>query len=146
MATYEQYRIVHDQHLNSHPFIDQTRGHTLIFEEVDVDGPSLVHLEGDVYCLRGVTLIVEKWFETRVTRSGLLQVKGFLYRYIAYVRSGNLVLKYHNLHEDPKDYVHRIYDAATGKERFSEALARAQFPVMTGVLDELNTLTRNLHH
>ena len=138
--TFEQYRVVHDQRLEENHFIDYSRKDTLVFEEVENEGVLLIHLEGDVYCLNGVTLKVEKWFETRQTADRLLQVKGITYRYIGYKRGGNLVLKYHNLHEDEDEYMHRIYDGETGDLIFSEALTRAQFPVMTDVLDELEKL------
>ena len=84
---------------------------------------------------------VEKWFETRKTPNGLLQVRGVTYRYIAYKRGANLLLKYHNLHVDEDEYIHRIYDPETDEIKFSEVLTRAQFPVMTDVLDELEQLT-----
>ena len=140
--TYEQYRIVNDQRLDEHSFIDRTRQDTLRFEEVEDDeGVFSIHLEGNLYCLGGVTLKIEKWFETRVTPSGLLQVRGDNYRYIGYKRGGNRILKYHNLHEDKDEYFHRIYDPETDQLKFSEVLTRDQFPVMTDVLDELEQLT-----
>ncbi len=140
--TYEQYRVVHDRRLDEHSFIDRQKPHTLVFDEVESGGALLIHLEGDVYFYNAVTLKTEKWFETRFVH-GMLQVRGLLYRYIGYTRSGNLVLKYHNLHDDATEYVHRIYDSS-GEEVFSETLTRAQFPTMTEVMDELSTLTRGL--
>ena len=121
--TYEQYKLVHDQRLEEHDFIDRTRQDTLVFEEVENEGVLFIHLEGNIYCLNGVTLKVEKWFETRKTPIGLLQVRGVTYRYIAYKRGANLLLKYHNLHVDEDEYIHRIYDPETD------------------VLDELEQLT-----
>lgn len=138
--TYEQYRVVHDQRLDGDTFIDNARPNTLVFEEIEDEGVVFVYLEGAVYCHYGVTLEVEKLFETRST-GGRLQVRGILYRYVGYVRGGNLVLKYHNLHNDHDEYVHRIYDPATGRQVLFENITRAQFPVMTEVLDELRTLT-----
>lgn len=52
------------------------------------------------------------------------------------------MLKYHNLHEDPNDYVHRVYDPVTGLGIFSESLKRYQFPVFSEVLDELEMVVR----
>ncbi|MCI0441192.1 MAG: hypothetical protein L0177_18980 [Chloroflexi bacterium] len=132
---------MHDRRLEEHGFIDPTRRDTLVFEEVEIEGVLFIHLEGDVYCLNGVTLEVEKWFETRETNNGLLQVRGITYRYIGYVQGGNLALKYHNLHADKSEYIHRVYDPATGDEIFYERLTREQFPIMTEVLDELEILT-----
>ena len=139
--TFEQYRIVHDQRLEAHNFIDPARKDTLVFEEIEIEGVFFIHLEGNLYCLNSVTLKVEKWFETRQTAGGLLQVRGVTYRYIGYKRGLNTVLKYHNLHEDEDEYVHRIFDPETGEIKFSESLTRAQFPGMTDVLDELEQLT-----
>lgn len=139
--TYEQYRIVHDQRLEEHPFIDSDKPNTLVFEQLRNEGVIVrVHLEGDVYCHRDVTLKVEKWFETRTTQRGLLQVRGFIYRYIAYIRGEVWVLKYHNLHDDADEYVHRVRNIATDTV-YSEIIERHQFPVMTDVLDELEAIT-----
>lgn len=136
--TFEQYRIVHDARLEEHPFIDRSKPDTLVFEEIEDRGVVVIHLYGEVYCRGSVVLEVEKWFETRVT-SGRVQVRGVRYRYIGYTRSKGLLLKYHNVHEDPNEYIHRIYDPVTGEEQ-SEQLSRTQFPVFTEVLDELALL------
>jgi hypothetical protein len=55
-----------------------------------------------------------------------------------------LVLKYHNWHQNPDDYIHRVYDPDAGEEVFNETLTRFQFPVFTEVLDEAEYLTRTL--
>jgi hypothetical protein len=62
--------------------------------------------------------------------------------YVAWMRGKGLVLKYHNVHRDPDEYVHRVYDPNTGDETGSEILTRFQFPVFTEVLDEAEILTR----
>ena len=69
----------------------------------------------------------------------MLQVRGRIYRYIGYIPGDAWVLKYHNLHEDQDEYIHRVRDPATGRVQ-SETLARSQFPVMSEVLDELEVL------
>ncbi len=89
-----------------------------------------------------MVLEVEKLFETRYL-GRTLQVRGIRYLYVVWVRGRNLVLKYHNVHEDPDKFVHRVYDRETGKEIFYEALTRFQFPVFTDVLDEAEILTRS---
>ena len=63
---------------------------------------------------------------------------------MAWLPGEHLLLKYHNLHRDRDEYHHRIYDPRTGEEVFHETLERYQFPVMTEVLDELQTLTADL--
>ena len=138
--TYERYRIVHDERIAEHTFIDQGKPDTLVFEEVENEGVILIHLEGDVYCQRGVTLKVEKWFETRTIGRGLVQIRGAIYRYIGYVRGEEWVLKYHNLHADQSEYFHRVRDLATD-EIHSEILQRHQFPTITDILDELDLIT-----
>ena len=55
-----------------------------------------------------------------------------------------MLLKYHNLHQDPNEYHHRIYDPATGIEVFHEVLQRYQFPTFTEVLDELQIIAEGL--
>ena len=97
-----------------------------------------VFLIGNVYCQNGVTLLVEKWFATRYI-GGLLQVRGYRYRYIGYIPGDSWVLKYHNLHEDQDEYIHRARDPDTGHVQ-SETLSRSQFPVMSEVLDELEII------
>ncbi len=92
-----------------------------------------------MYCNSGVTLLVEKWFETRYVR-GLLQVRGHTYRYIGYIPGDTWVLKYHNLHEDINEYIHRVRDPVSGRVE-SEILTRSQFPVMSEVLDELEIIS-----
>ena len=85
-----------------------------------------------------MTLLVEKWFETRCV-GGLLQVRGYRYRYIGYIPGDTWVLKYHNMHVDVDEYVHRVRDPDTDYVQ-SEILTRSQFPVMSEVLDELETI------
>jgi hypothetical protein len=71
-------------------------------------------------------------------------VRGFSYRYAAWVENLGPVLRYHNLHEDPNEYHHRVFDPRTGQEVFYEPLRRHQFPIFSEVLDELEVLTRDL--
>lgn len=100
--TFEQYRIVHDQRLLEHHFIDWSRPNTLVFEEVEDEGVLLIQLKGNLYCYNNVILEVTKLFETRWV-GNLLQVRGLRYIYIGYKRGGHLLLKYHNVHDDPNE-------------------------------------------
>ena len=87
---------------------------------------------------------VTKKFDIRHDSRGRMYVRCYSYRYIGFVPGGNLLLKYHNLHSDLDEYVHRVYDPATGVEQFHESLQRYQFPTFPEVLDELEYLARGL--
>ena len=95
------------------------------------------------YCHRNVIVEVEKLLETRYA-GNILQVRGIRYLYVAWVRGGHLVLKYHNWHQDQSVYVHRAFDSRTGDELLYEELSRFQFPVFSEVLDEAELLPRAL--
>ena len=73
-----------------------------------------------------------------------MYVRCYSYRYVGVVPGRHLLLKYHNLHENPDHYVHRIYDPATGAEMACEVLQRYQFPTFPEVLDELAILAQDL--
>ena len=118
------------------------RPNTLNFDSVEAEGVLHISQSGFVYCERGIILDVEKWFETRY-KSRKLQIRGVLYRYVAWVYQGNQVLKYHNLHDSPNEYTHRAFDPKTGEQVLYETLTREQFPVFTEVLDEIDLLTRD---
>ena len=87
----------------------------------------------------GVDLEVENEFETRRV-GGVLQVRGVTYRYIAWLPGEHLILKHHNLHDDPAEFHHRVYDPVTGKETGYERLTRRQFPTFAEVLDEIGVI------
>ena len=63
---------------------------------------------------------------------------------LAWLPGEHLLLKYHNLHEDDDEYHHRIYAHDSGEEIGYERLAREQFPTLSEVLDELDTMTEPL--
>ena len=65
------------------------------------------------------------------------KVRGKSYRYVAWVRGGHPVLRYHNLHEDERDYIHRVFDPRTGQLAGYETLRRFQFPTLAEVIDEI---------
>ena len=68
----------------------------------------------------------------------------YSYRYVGIVPGRCLLLKYHNRHANPDDYIHRVYDPVTGKQALYEVLQRHQFPTFSEVLDELECLARAL--
>ena len=88
-------------------------------------------------------LEVEKWFETRYF-GNTLRVRCHTYTYIGWLPGEHLLLKYHNLHADPNDYIHRVYHPDTGKQILYERLERYQFPIFPEVLDELEYLAQSL--
>ncbi len=100
-------------------------------------------MEGRVHCRKGVVLEVGKEFDIRYS-GNILRVRCYSYSYIGWLLGQHLLLKYHNLHHDPDEYHHRIYDPATGNELHHEVLKRHQFPIFTEVLDELQILTQDL--
>lgn len=99
--------------------------------------------QGKVFCQKNVMLEVEKWFEARYFGQ-TLRVRCYMYTYIGWLAGERLLLKYHNLHTDPDDYIHRVYDPATGDQALYETLKRYQFPTFTEVLDELEFLSQAL--
>lgn len=87
---------------------------------------------------------VTKKFDIRYDARGRMYVRCYSYNYAGYVPGRHLLLKYHNLHANPDDYVHRAYDPATGEQVLYETLHRYQFPTFSEVLDELEYLARGL--
>ncbi len=92
-----------------------------------------------VYCLRGVILEVDQWFQTRRLADGRLQVRPFSFRYNASIRGRHNVLRYDNGHS-LNEYHRHSFDLATGRERPRELLSRSEFPLLVQVLDELESL------
>ncbi|MBI4202437.1 MAG: hypothetical protein HY532_04910 [Chloroflexi bacterium] len=138
----DHYMTIHEKRLAEHPFVDQDIPNTLLFEEIDGGVPFLL-LRGELYCHSRIVLEVEKVFELR--RGGNRpQMRGVIYKYVGYARGGNLLLKYHNLHEDPDIYIHRAYDPRIGRQLLYEELSREQFPTFTEVLDEMEQLVQLL--
>ena len=100
-------------------------------------------MRGMVYCQKDVVLRVDKWFEYDAYRSPA-RVRCFRFAYIGWQTGGSSLLKYHNLHADPDEYVHRVYNPATGKQILYETLQRYQFPTFPEVLVELEYLAEIL--
>ena len=115
---------------------------SLRFEVPDDRNP--LRLRGFVQCREEVQLLVAKKFDIRHDSQGRMYVRCYSYRYVGFVPSRHLLLKYHNLHADPDDYIHRVYDPTGGAEVFVEHLQRYQFPTFPEVLDELEYLAQRL--
>lgn len=137
--SYDHYRTIHEKRLAEHPFLDDSRPNTIKFQFIELDGVLYLHLEGRCFCNRDAILEVEKIFETRYS-GRTLQIRGVLYRYIAWVRGSNPILKYHNLHENRDEFIHRVYNPNTGHETLYEFLTRSQFPLFSEVLDEMELI------
>ena len=135
--SWDNYQTVHDIRLNEHPFVIDD---TLVFSQ---ESEGVISLRGTILCQKSVVLEVEKWFESRYSGQ-TLRVRCRIYRYIAWRPGGYLLLKYHNLHRNSNEYHHRVYDPDTGREIFHEALERYQFPTFPEVLDELETIAKEL--
>jgi hypothetical protein len=139
--SYDHYQTIHEIRIEQHPFVDHERPNTVIFDETEAD--DLITQRGQVYCLCGAILEVEK--RLRVSYSGgQRRVRTFSYRYVGWIENTGPVLRYHNLHEDPDEYHHRVLDPYTEDTLFYETLHRHQFPTFSEVLDELEVITRSL--
>ena len=98
---------------------------------------------GTIVCGRGVILEVEQYLHTRYF-GHTLKVRGYRYRYAAYLRGRNELLRYHNTHQHDRNY-HRVeFNPLTGALVRRSTMPRRQFPVLSEVLDELETMTRML--
>ena len=137
--SWDHYQSIHESRLSQHPFVVSFRD-TLGFAG-GTEG--VISLLGVVHCRKDVMLEVEKWFDTRYF-GNTLRVRCHTYVYVGWIRGEHLLLKYHNLHRDRNEYIHRVYDPATGKQMFYEVLQRYQFPTFPEVLDELEYLARDL--
>ena len=130
---------IHEARLNAHPFVNPNAPKDLEF----VERRGEIVLEGQAHCQRNTVLEVDVSFHVRYSGS-LMRVRPYSFRYVAWVRGGNLVLKYHNVHTRDDDYHHRVYNPLTGRQVFHEELNRIQFPQLSEVLDEMEIITRPL--
>ena len=137
--TLDRYRFINETRLSQHPFVTEYRDALEIKEEL----PGVMKLRGHVFCQNEVVLFVRKEFDLRYS-GGIPRIRGRIYSYVGWVPGRHLLLKYHNLHADPEEYHHRIYDPNTGREIAYEVLQRYQFPVFSEALDELQILSAGL--
>ena len=61
----ENYRSIHENRLNYHSFLDPDRPHTIAFIFLDIEGDIIVQVAGEIYCLGGIVVEVEKYLETK---------------------------------------------------------------------------------
>jgi hypothetical protein len=134
--SYENYVQVFEARVESHPFVDRGRPHTIAFEFYEFEGDLLLEMAGQIYCRKNVVLEVTKYFDTRRTRGGRLQVRCFSYRYNASIAGKHNLLRYDNGHDLDEYHRHR-YDLETGELVAFDMLTRNEFPVLSEILDEL---------
>ena len=135
--TWDNYRTIHDIRLRGHSFVDWSKEQTLEFSEENAD---TVVLRGSILCLNDVVIDVRKFLETQYTGRGPLRVRGFSYRYVAWVQGHHPLLRYHNVHRNDRDYHHRVFNWRTGEQVLHETLERYQFPTLSEVLDEVQAV------
>ena len=135
--TWDNYRAIHDIRLEEHSFIDWSREQTLGFDEEDEE---TIALRGSLFCLNDVVIRVRKFLETQRIGRGLLRVRGFSYRCVAWVQNHHPLLRYHNTHLNDDNYHHRVFNWRTGDEVLYETLERHQFPTLSEVLDEVQAV------
>ena len=140
--SWDNYQAVHNRRLSEHPFVAVFPQDTLAVQVFEFAG--LIRFAGYVPCQKNVLLQVTKELSIRYDNRGRMFVRCHSYRYIGIVPGRHLLLKYHNLHDNPDDYIHRVYDPATGQQALYEVLQRYQFPTFPEVLDELEYLARAL--
>ena len=138
--SWENYQAVLNIQLEQRPFVIQH----LDSLQVRFDaGTGDMLVTGTVHCAQGVALEVRNLFEYDKSHIPH-RVRCYRYAYIGWQIGGNLLLKYHNLHANPDDYIHRVYDPLTGEQKLYGVLQRHQFPTFAEVLDELEYLARVL--
>ena len=114
---------------------------TLVFELSEDEG--ILYLKGSVGCSNDAVLQVTKEFEIRYDNNNRMWVRCYIYRYVGLVPGHCWLLKYHNLHDDPNEYIHRVYNPEDVDTPFTECLQRYQFPTFSEVLDEFQTLVED---
>ena len=114
---------------------------TLVFELSEDEG--ILTLTGYVQCIADAVLYVTKHFEISYDNNHQMSVRCYRYRYIGCLEGNRWLLKYHNLHDDPNEYIHRVHNPEDANNPFTETLQRYQFPTFPEVLDEFQTLVEN---
>lgn len=114
---------------------------TLVFELSEDEG--ILLLLGHVQCLNDTELWVTKKLEIAYDNNNRMRVRCYSYRYVGLVPGDRWLLKYHNLHADPNEYIHRVYNPQDADNPFTECLQRYQFPTFSEVLDEFQILVED---
>jgi hypothetical protein len=143
-TTWENYKNVHDVHLNRHTFVLEDNLEWSFIEANTLqrdDFPTSIVLSGTITCASGVAVLVYKTLETRIGRQGMLEVQGQRYGYNAYFVNRHNILRYDNGHLlYPDDYHRHAFDLVTGKEIERMSLTREDMPTLVEFLDEVEQL------
>ena len=115
--SWDNYRNVHNRRLSEHSFVVGFSD-TLVFKLSETE--ATLRLDGFIECQGSVLLEVTKEFDLRYDGNGRMYVRCYRYRYIGLVPGSHVLLKYHNLHNDPNQYVQRVYDPSGGAELLHE--------------------------
>mgnify|MGYP001611148168 CR=1 FL=1 len=134
--SFDNYRSVHENRLSRHTFLDPEKPHTVTFNFLRVGGDLVIQIVGEIFCLGGIVVEVEKYLETYEAPSGQIFVRGFSYRYNAYLPGKHNLLRFDNGHSFDEYHRHE-WDWATGKETERCIITRNEFPTLGEVLDEL---------
>ena len=138
--SWDNYRTVQDIRLAQNPFV--VRYLDTLANSLDDEAAGLI-IRGIAHCQKDVALRVSLSFE--YDRGHLPhRVRCQRFAYVGWQVGGNLLLKYHNLHANPDDYIHRVYNPDTGKQILYERLERYQFPTFSEVPGELESLALSL--
>ena len=135
----ENYRNIHENRLNNHSFLDPNRPQTVAFDFFTIGGDLFVQVAGEIYCLGGIVVEVEKYLETYEANSGQIFVRSFSYRYNAYITGKHNVLRYDNGH-DFDEYHRHVWAIETGAEMEERTITRSEFPTLGEMPDELEDM------
>ena len=136
------YQPIHENRLNNHTFLDGNRPHTVAFEFYEFEGALFVRISGQIYCQGGIVVEVEKYLETEEADNGQIFVRGFSYRYHAFLPGQHNILRYDNQHGF-EEYHRHLYDINTGEELESGIITRNESPTLGEILDQLEALYWN---
>jgi len=112
---------------------------TLTLEPI---GAGLLAMAGEIACLGGIMVRVEKYLEVLEGDALDVYVRTFEYQYNAFVRGRNNVLRYDNCHAHPghRDPHHKhMYDWKTGHQLpdYPAWVAEHGWPTLGEVIEEL---------
>lgn len=111
---------------------------TLVLESI---GAGLLVMFGEIACMGGIVVRVEKYLEVLEGEGLDASVRTVEYKYNAFIRGRNNVLRYDNSHSYPDhaDAHHRHeYDWKSGKQPESATwVGEHRWPTLNDVLEEL---------
>ncbi len=134
--SWDNYRAVHEQRMQSHPFV---RENHLEWDLIgDPKHPDAIFLTGTVICYRDVIVTVNKTIETRVVGPHRFEVRGLYYAYNAHFVGRHNILRYDNGHIETPDEFHRHqFDLTTGEQISVEIIPKSRVPVLGAFFTEV---------